>query len=206
MAQLTPQFFSKILQIEGGYQNRSDDNGNYCSNGQQVGTNMGMAAISVETWWGRCPTVAEMKALTTDVARAFYAWYFDRFKLFQIQNQELAELLMNNTMGNPSAAARVEQKALVKLGYNVSVDGVRGPQTVAALNEAWQQHGANLYNLIRTMWLDYLKGLNKPQFYQGWLKRMEKFPPMGGNAQPSTANMGAILGVLVFFMIVNSKR
>lgn len=178
MAQLTDDFFAKIMVIEGGYQNIPSDNGNYCSNGNMVGTNMGMAAISVETWWGRCPSAAEMKALTQQDAWNFYSWYFNRFNLFQIQNQQFAELLMNNTMGSPVAAAKVEQRALVEFGYNnIVVDGQRGPLTIAALNDAWLKHGTRFYNHIRDKWLEYLLSLQKPQFHAAWTTRMNKYFP-----------------------------
>lgn len=178
MAQLTPSFFQTILKIEGGFQAMPDDNGNYCA-GQLIGTKYGVSAVAFSTWVGRCPSVSEMKALTTDTAFQFYAWYFDYYNLYPIESQKLFELCANNTMGSPANAARVEQRALNQMGYSVAVDGIRGPGTIAALNSAWRQNPAGIYNGIRAGWIDYLKSLNKPQFLPGWLKRMESFPPLG---------------------------
>jgi len=195
MAQLTPQFFQKILRIEGGYQAMPDDNGNWAC-GQLVGTKYGVSAVAFQTWVGRCPDAEEMKALTTDTAYQFYAWYFDRYNLYPVENQSFFELLANNTMGSPTNAARVEQRALNKLGYTVAVDGVRGPATVAALNAAWRANPTAIYNTVREDWIQYLKSLNKPQFLPGWLKRMEDFPPMG-----AAAGIGvgvALLAVILF--------
>ena len=178
MAQLTQAFFDKILRIEGGYQAMPDDNGNWAC-GQLVGTKYGVSAVAFQTWVGRCPSVEEMKSLTTSTAYQFYAWYFDRYNLYSIENQQFFELLSNNTMGSPANAARVEQRALNKLGYTVAVDGVRGPATVAALNAAWRANPTAIYNTVREDWIQYLKSLNKPQFLTGWLKRIEQFPPLG---------------------------
>lgn len=182
MAQLTPAFFSKILRMEGGWQERSDDNGNYCG-GQLIGTKYGVSAVAFSTWVGRCPTVEEMKALSESTAYQFYAWYFNYYNLYPIENQQFFELLANNTMGSPAGAARAEQKALNRLGYSVAVDGVRGQQTITALNAAWRSNPTAIYNAVREEWMNYLKSLNKPQFLPGWLKRMdENFPPMAGFA------------------------
>ena len=191
MAQLTPAFFQTILKIEGGYQAMPDDNGNYCD-GNLVGTKYGVSAAALGTWWGRCPTVAEMKALTTDTAYQFYSWYFDKYNLYPIENQKFFELLANNTMGSPVNAARVEQRVLNKMGYPVAVDGIRGATTIAALNAAWRSNPTAIYNGIRSEWIAYLQSLKKPQFLPGWLKRMENFPPLG-----AAAGAGIAISVLV---------
>lgn len=204
MAQLTPTFFKTILQIEGGYQNRTDDSGNYAC-GQLIGTNMGISAGALQTWWARCPTVAEMKGLSQAQARDFYAWYFDRYNLYPIESQQLFELLANNTMGSPANAARVEQRTLTALGYPIAVDGVRGPATIAALNRAWRDNPTRLYNAIRGAWVDYLKSLNKPQFLAGWLYRMDRFfPPISGGTVALGA--GILLGFAALWFFTQKKR
>lgn len=202
MAQLTQAFFQTILKIEGGYQNRPDDSGNYAC-GNQVGTNMGISAGAYQTWTGRCPTVADMKALTTSDAFQFYAWYFDRYNLFQIESQKLFELCANNTMGSPAGAAKTEQRALNALGYSVAVDGSRGPQTIGALNAAWRKSPAALYNGIRSEWVRYLESINKPQFLPGWMKRLNTyFPPM---AVAGGLGVTAVLGLLAALLIFRKK-
>ena len=202
MAQLTPAFFKTILAIEGGYQNRSDDSGNYAC-GNQVGTKYGISAGAFQTWTGRCPTVSDMQAITTDQAFQFYAWYFDRYNLFKIENQRFFELLANNTMGSPAGAARAEQKALTRLGYSVTVDGIRGPQTIAGLNDAYKKNPAAIYNGVRNEWVAYLNSINKPQFLQGWLKRLNTyFPPI---AIAATGGIGLAL-MITFGIIILSKK
>lgn len=197
MAQLTPQFFQTILKIEGGFQNNPADSGNYC-NGQLVGTKYGMSAVAVQGWWGRCPSEQEMRDLTEADAQAFYAWYFDRYNLFHIQSQQFFELLANNAMGSPGNAAKVAQRALNQMGYNVSVDGAFGPQTISALNDAWKRYGTKAYNAIREAWVEYLKGLNRPEFIDGWLYRMNKYFPL-------IATTGVSIGVVLFLAIVGYK-
>lgn len=199
MAQLTPSFFKTILRIEGGWQERPDDNGNYCG-GQLIGTKYGVSAVAFQTWVGRCPSVDEMKAISEDTAYQFYSWYFNYYRLYPIENQTFFELLANNTMGSPAGAARAEQRALNRLGYNVSVDGVRGAQTIAALNAAWRDNPTAIYNSVREEWIKYLKSLNKPQFLPGWMKRLdENFPPLGGLALGTGALALILLAVFIFW-------
>ena len=186
MAQLTQDFFQIILTVEGGYQNRADDSGNYNSCGQLVGTNMGVSAVAYSNWTGRCPSAAEMKGITQEVAFNFYAWYFHVFNCYKIENQQLAELCMNNTMGSPSGAAKAEQRALKKLGYTVSVDGSRGTQTLQALNSAAKKNMQELYNSIREEWIKHLNSINKPQFLSVWMRRLDEYFP----ALENTGNNG----------------
>lgn len=203
MAQLTPAFFATILRIEGGYQNRADDNGNYAC-GALVGTKYGVSAGAYYTWTGRCPTQADMQGITEDTAFNFYAWYFDRYNLYQIENQQFFELLANNTMGSPAAAARAEQRALNALGFPVAVDGVRGPQTIQALNTAWRRDAPAIYNAVRQNWIDYLVSINKPQFLPGWLKRInDNFPPISAMA---AAGSGISLAVVVIVAWIIFKK
>ena len=179
MAKLTPEFFQTILKMEGGYQAMPDDSGNYAC-GVLVGTKYGVSAVAYSSWVGRCPSAQEMKGITEATAFSFYSNYFDKYNLYPIENQKFFELLANNTMGSPAGAARAEQRALNRLGYNVEVDGQRGPQTLAALNTAWRRDPARIYNTVREEWLNHLYSINKPQFLPGWLKRMDNnFPPMG---------------------------
>lgn len=201
MAQLTTSFFQTILKIEGGYQNRADDSGNYAC-GNQVGTKYGISAGAFQTWAGRCPTVADMQAITTGQAFNFYAWYFDRYNLFKIENQKFFELLANNTMGSPAGAAKAEQKALNSLGYQVAIDGIRGPQTIAALNAAWKKNPASIYNAVRAEWVQYLNSINKPQFLQGWLNRLNKyFPPMA-----AAAGLGLAAVIVIGIITLSNSR
>lgn len=197
MAQLTPAFFKKILLMEGGYQAFPNDVGNYAC-GQLIGTNMGVSAVAYREWVARCPTVSEMKNMTQETARNFYAWYFDRYNVYPVQNQKLAELLMNNTMGAPARAIEAEQKALNRLGYSLTVDGVRGPLTIAAINSAAKKNLAGTYNAIRAAWVEYLGSINS-EYRAAWLARMDRhFPPMGA-AQAGAGSVGLILLLLVAF-------
>lgn len=197
MAQLTQAFFATILKMEGGYQEFPNDIGNYAC-GVLVGTNMGVSAVAYSDWVGRCPSKQEMKALNQQTAFNFYAWYFDRYNLYPIQNQNLFELCANNTMGAPSQAIKAEQRALNNLGANLTVDGNRGPKTIAAINKAAAKNFSVTYNAIRAEWVAYLNGINS-EYRAGWISRMDKyFPPMAsGNTQAGFGGAGLVILLLI---------
>ncbi len=199
MAQLTNSFFQKILAIEGGFQAMPTDSGNYCA-GNLIGTKYGMSAVAISAWWGRCPSQEEVKNLTEQNAMDFYAWYFDRYGLFQVENQQLFELLANNTMGSPANAAKIEQRTLNQFGYSLAVDGQRGPQTIQAINDAWVKFGPKFYNAVRDAWVNYLVSLNRPEFIEGWLYRMNKYFP-----KIAKSSTGISLGIALLVLYAGYK-
>lgn len=183
--------------MEGGYQNFPNDTGNYNACGELVGTNMGVSAVAYSQWVGRCPSEAEMRAITRSVAFDFYSWFFDRYQLFGIENQELFELCANNAMGNPSQAAKSAQRALVALGYPTDVDGAWGPQTVGNLNKATRERGLpTVFNAVRAQWIDFVQTV--PTWGAALVARVEKYFP---EMNLSTAMAGGLLFATLLLLI-----
>ena len=178
MSQFTQPFFSKILSMEGGYQDDSADVGNYACD-QLIGTNRGISAVALKAYLGRCPTKAESKGITDAFAWDFYNWYFgEKSRWLEVDDQATAELLMNNHMGAPARAAEAAQRAMNRFGYALEVDGNAGSKTIAAINNAVQQNKVRAYNAIREEWIAYLNTTNSA-FRQGLLNRMaDNFPPL----------------------------
>jgi len=175
MAQLTDEFFKKILAMEGGYQDNPHDRGNY-SCGKLVGTNMGVSAVALSTWLRRCVTVDDVKNLSVTDAKNFYSWYFDFYGLFDIADQRTFEIIANSTMGSPVALERIVNRRYDTKDF--LLDGRLSKSVIDGINSDNQEQ---LYNDIRSEWIEYLKNLNKPEFLEGWLKRMDKYyPPLGG--------------------------
>lgn len=185
MGKITSAFFATIQQMEGGYQNFSSDTGNLNSCNQLAGTNIGIAAKSYEQYTKtKCATEVQMKGITPAFAIGFYEWFGRFYRLGEISNQQVFELCFNNTMGNPSWAAKSEQKALNRFGYRLTVDGKRGTKSIAALNHAAGQNPPAIFNAIREEWLNYLAGLGNQQFSKGWANRVNNhFPPMQDQEQ-----------------------
>lgn len=85
----------KTFNFEGGFQQFANDTANYC-NGALIGTNHGISAIAYKAHYGECPTVAQMKALTIDQAKAIYKKnYWDPIQGDLINNQSVAHIFFD---------------------------------------------------------------------------------------------------------------
>lgn len=85
----------KTFNFEGGFQSFSNDTANYC-NGVLIGTNHGISAVAYKAHYGVCPTVAQMKALTIDQAKAIYKKnYWDPIQGDLISNQSVAHIFFD---------------------------------------------------------------------------------------------------------------
>ncbi len=126
----------------------------------------------------RCPDAAFMQAIGDDYAFSVLGKFWDFWRIDEVANQQVAELLMNNFMGLPTAAAKAAQKACNRFQANLAVDGVMGSKTLAALNSLIGQNLPKIYNAILAEWIAYLNTVN-PTFRQGLLNRVnDLFQPM----------------------------
>ena len=89
------QIVSKTFNFEGGFQNYQTDTANYC-NGVLIGTNHGISAVAYKSYYGKCPTVNEIKALTIDQAKAIYKkMYWDVLQGDKIASQSVAHIFFD---------------------------------------------------------------------------------------------------------------
>lgn len=169
------QLFIPILQrVEGGYQNLVGDSGNYNSLGQRVGTNYGISARFYEDIIKRPPTVADMKAITKDQAKAMYKKYFwDDVHGDLMINQSVANIIADHAVnGGESSIGKIVQKILVNdFKKSLSIDGDIGPKTVEAINSVNQQL---LFNKIKAGRENAYYNLGG-EFLAGWLERLKSF-------------------------------
>lgn len=191
MGEITPNFFQKILQMEGGFQDNPKDVGNTAC-GKVIGTKYGVSAVAWQTWKKRCPAKSDIQNMTEGDAKAFYTWYRNFYRLDEIQNQALFEIIFNNVMGSPKQAGKALQRALNQFGYGLEEDGAIGSKTLAAVNHAAKQSLAATYNAVRAEWLAYLQGTN-PAFRKGLITRVEThFPPLSSPNNPSSPSPSGV--------------
>lgn len=167
--------FIPILQkVEGGYQNLSADKGNYNSLGQRVGTNYGISARFYEDIIGRPPTVADMKAITKDKAKALYKKYFwDDVQGDKIKNQSIANIICDHAVNaGESPIGTIVQRILRNdFKMNIALDGDIGPATAAAINIVNQQV---LFDKIKAARASHYYDLGG-DFLGAWLNRLKEF-------------------------------
>lgn len=188
MSQLTQSFFEKILTAEGGYQNQSADSGNFNRCGVNAGTKYGITPNAWQEYSGQqCPSTETMKNLTQTQAWGFMDWWGNRWRIWEIYDQDFAELVFNAFYSNPSAAAKNLQLTLNQRGYTLAPDGIMGSKTLAAINVETAKDKAELYNVYREAWLSYLLSLGNTQYTAGWTNRMDTFfPPLPAVEIPDT--------------------
>jgi len=181
-------FKNKILDIEGGYQNNPADRGNYNKDGELVGTNFGIAAFTYERWYGKKATEAAMRSLTkADALEIFEGHFWLRHRIDEIESQQIAEIICDGIINHGTGSrtkkggVHLAQVALNELGENLTVDGVLGSKTLAAINRQAAAQKGKLHNRYRQLRIEYYHAIvaSKPSqsvFLQGWMKRMDDFP------------------------------
>lgn len=162
-----------LLQVEGGYQASPADPGNFNSLGQNVGTNKGISAKFYEGIIKRPPTVADMMAITTELAKNLYKKYFwDKCQADNIVNQQVANTVVDHHV-NSGRGVELAQKVLNQhFAKTLKVDNGMGPLTLAAINSVPPATFVTKYNDARAA---YYKSIGNQTFYQGWINRLKKF-------------------------------
>lgn len=178
-------FFSEILQqkilsAEGGYQENPLDPGNKTRCGTYSATNFGITPNAWQNYTGvKCPDKAIMRAITVEQAVKFMNWYGKFYRVWEISDQDIAELVFNGFYGNPTQAAKVLQQVLNTRNYRLADDGIMGSRTIAAVNVEASKDKVGLYNQYRQAWADYLASIGSATFGTGWKNRMDTyFPPI----------------------------
>lgn len=168
----------KTLNFEGGFQNHSTDTANYC-NGNLIGTNRGISAIGYKGFYGVCPTVDQMKALTKDQAKMIYKKnYWDFIQADLINNQSVAHIFFDTHIASGGNGIIRLKKAINKYygEAKVKVNSSAFTAThVALINGA---DASKLFAITKQGEIDNRTNLatTNPSkygmFLKGWLNRL----------------------------------
>lgn len=156
-----------ILKWEGGFVNDPDDLGKE--------TNMGVTIATYRVYCKRKglpePTVDDLKHLSNDEwIDILKRMYWDKWKADQIKNQSVANILVDWVWASGNYGIAIPQELL-----KVTVDGIVGKNTLAAINNYPLQH--ELFGRIRLARLDYIdricesRSKNK-KYRDGWRNRI----------------------------------
>ena len=157
-----------ILSWEGGYVNDPVDKGG--------ATNMG---VTIATWrkvgydkdGDGDIDVDDLRLLSKDdvLNRVLKPHYWDKWKADQIKSQSVANILVDWVWGSGANGIKIPQKLL-----GLTVDGIVGPKTLAAVNSS---DSLVLFNTIKTereafLWRIVERDPTQKRFIKGWLNRL----------------------------------
>jgi lysozyme family protein len=198
-----------VLNIEGGYQNISNDPGNYNSLHQNVGTSHGISAPTYESYIGRPPSIADMKAITIPIATAIYKKnYWDAHNLSLISDQFIANHIFDMfvNMGPPNASEVIQSSINQIVPNQVNVDGIFGKITLNTLNSFIKKYGAN--NVNQAIYQNQVKKYTSfgGQFLQSWLSRSKVFENWVSSNTSKGLGVLFVCAVLFGFYIIGNDK
>ena len=174
----------EIVAREGGYVNDPDDPGGATNFGVTIHT---MRRLGLDLTGDGRIGVADVKALTrAQAVDIFIKHYFERPKIAGLPKELQASVfdMYVNAGGN---AVKILQRLLRDMGFEVSVDGVLGPQSLDAARRAKRaapKHLADAYAIARRNYYFRLAD-RRPASRKfartrsgqkgGWIKRAEEF-------------------------------
>ena len=151
-----------ILRWEGGYINDQADLGKQ--------TNKGVTLSTYRSVFGKNKTVSDLKKITDEQWEfIFKKFYWDKWKADDIKDQNVANILVDWLWCSGSYGIKIPQRVL-----GVSVDGIVGSKTIAAINE---RDGRELFDTIKQERKDFIDRIcqTRPQnrkFKNGWMNRI----------------------------------
>lgn len=159
----------KILLWEGGYVDDPADKGG--------ATNMG---VTIATWQqlghdkdgdGKI-TKQDIKMLGYNDMVVVLETYWDKWKANEINNQSIAEILVDWIWASGAWGIIIPQRIL-----HVAPDGIVGPKTLAVLNGTNQLEFFNKVKTARLEFVDEIVSRSKSQkkFEAGWKRRINSY-------------------------------
>ena len=151
-----------ILRWEGGYINDQADLGKQ--------TNKGVTLSTYRSVFGKNKTVSDLKKITDEQWEfIFKKFYWDKWKADNINDQNVANILVDWLWCSGSYGIKIPQRVL-----GVSADGLVGSKTIAAINA---RDGRELFDTIKQERKDFIDRIcqTRPQnrkFKNGWLNRI----------------------------------
>lgn len=155
-----------ILKWEGGFVNDPDDLGGATNKGVTLGTYKQYKANKKLPE----PTIEDLKNISDEEwTEIFKKMYWDRWKADKINNQSVANLLVDFVWGSGVNGIKRPQKVL-----GVKVDGLVGDKTLSAINNAEPKELFERLKQDRIAFIDEIckaRPANE-KFRKGWMNRI----------------------------------
>lgn len=149
------------LSWEGGFSNHPNDKGGATMRGITIGT--------FRSVYGQGKSVQDLKNMTdAQWLYIFKKLYWNRWKADEIENQSIANLLVDWVWGSGTTGIKLAQGVL-----GVVQDGIVGPKTLAAVNS---QDASTLFAKLWKRRKEHFEAIAKKPgqsvFLRGWLSRL----------------------------------
>lgn len=129
------QIAEEIVDREGGFVNDPDDPGGATNHGVTIHT---LQRLGLDLTGDGLVGVADVRALSrTQAVEIFIRHYYTRPRIAEMPGA-LQPALFDMYVNAGSNAVKILQRLLQDMGYEVAVDGVIGPQTIGAAQDAAQ--------------------------------------------------------------------
>lgn len=174
----------EIVAREGGFVNDPDDPGGATNFGVTIGT---MRRLGLDLTGDGQVSEADVRALSREQAVEIFLEHYYRRPGIAALPEALQPSVFDMYVNAGGNAVRILQRLLIAMGFDLAVDGVIGPQTIRAAQEAFDlapDHLADAYGIARR---DYYYRLadQRPASRKyarrrdggkgGWILRAEEF-------------------------------
>jgi lysozyme family protein len=163
-------YIPKVLQWEGGFVNDPLDRGGATNKGVTIAC---FKSMGFDNDGDGDIDIDDLRRLSDDQAFAIMKkLYWNRWHADEIENQSIAEILVDFVWGSGKWGIVVPQGAL-----GLVADGVVGPKTLAVVNGRNQEE---IFNTIKASRLIFIENIikNNPsqvRFERGWKNRINSF-------------------------------
>lgn len=173
MANFSHTYHTYIKNSEGGFSDHPDDRGST--------TYRGISRRYHPDWpgWKQIDEIKKSRSLRNNevipqvemLAELFYENMWDSSGFNWIKVQKVADLIFDFYVNSGGSAIRMVQKLL-----NAKTDGVMGPLTISAINDAGVGFLDELWDARRYFYTKIVqRDPDQAVFFRGWMNRLQKF-------------------------------
>jgi lysozyme family protein len=182
--QTVRQIATAIVSREGGFVNDPDDPGGATNHGVTIHT---MRALGLDLDQDGSVTVSDVRALTRDQAIEIFEKHYFEKPLIPLLPAALHATVFDMYVNAGSNAVKILQRLLNEMDFDLAVDGVLGPKSIAAAQAAYLKapdHIVDAYGIARRNYYFRIADRRKAsrKFARtrsgqkgGWIRRAEEF-------------------------------
>lgn len=184
-----------LMNWEGDYSTDTTDLGNYYPKGRFVGTNHGIAAITLEEYLRRtggkllsqmsqAEAIAKMKSLTvTEAKKIGKLLFWDTIRGDEIKNQSVANVIFQWYWGKPTVGIQLSKSAISGFVKGLTNDNKMRSSEVEAINSYKDQK--KIFDTIKQRQYEWYDAMNDYNHETGWLRRIASMTFSGGGGSGS---------------------